>query len=115
MPDLNQHGGCAPLFAFGCNSQKVGAFLQTLHDELGRKTLATLCATVGNDLATANSGHTGAEAMAALADELARLISALHGTNSDNSVSKTLTATNRAARQRVAGHSGGACITVAGA
>ena len=79
MPDLHQHGGCAPFFAFGCNGQKVGAFLQTLHDVLGRQTLATLGAAVGDNLTAANSGHTGAETMAAGADEFARLISPFHG------------------------------------
>jgi hypothetical protein len=45
---------------------------------LSRQALAALGATAGYDLAAADSGHTGTEAMAALAHELARLIGAFH-------------------------------------
>jgi hypothetical protein len=47
---------------------------------LGRQTLAALGAAPRDDIAAANGRHTGAEAVPALAHELARLISPLHDT-----------------------------------
>jgi hypothetical protein len=49
---------------------------------LSRQALTALATTGGNDLAAADGRRTGAEAMAALADQLARLIGAFHGSNS---------------------------------
>jgi hypothetical protein len=46
---------------------------------LSREALAGLGAAAGDDAAATNSCHTGAEAMAALADKLGWLIGALHG------------------------------------
>lgn len=43
------------------------------------ETLATLGAPVGEHCATADGRHAGAETMAPLADQLGRLIGALHG------------------------------------
>ena len=45
---------------------------------LGRKALAALGAAAGENIAAANRRHAGAEAVAALADELGRLIGTLH-------------------------------------
>ena len=45
----------------------------------GRQLLAAAGATGGDDLAAADSGHAGAEAVTALAHELGRLIGPLHG------------------------------------
>jgi hypothetical protein len=46
--------------------------------DLGRKALASLGAAAGDDAAATNSCHTGAEAMAALADNIRWLKGALH-------------------------------------
>jgi hypothetical protein len=53
-----------------------------LGEPLGGELLAALTAAAIDDPAAADGGHTGAEAMAAGANELARLISALHGSYS---------------------------------
>jgi hypothetical protein len=50
----------------------------------GRQALAALAATVGDHAAAANGGHASAETMTAGANQLAGLISTLHGTNSEN-------------------------------
>ncbi len=47
-------------------------------NDLGAQALATGSTTATDDVATANSCHAGAKAMAALADELGWLVSALH-------------------------------------
>jgi hypothetical protein len=49
-----------------------------MEEGLGGQALAALAAAAGDHIAAANGGHAGAEAMAAGADELAGLISALH-------------------------------------
>jgi hypothetical protein len=49
----------------------------------GRQALAAFRASRGQHPAAAWRGHSRAEAMAALADELAGLVSALHGTGSN--------------------------------
>jgi hypothetical protein len=46
--------------------------------DLGRKALASLGAAAGDDATATNSCHTGAEAMAALADNIGWLKGALH-------------------------------------
>jgi hypothetical protein len=51
---------------------------QVLSRRLGRQALASLGATAGDDAAATNSCHTGAEAMAALADDIGWLKGALH-------------------------------------
>src|SRR5271154_4086730 len=72
------------------NGQKIGSPLEALnldHDSAAwaphrcssRKALATLGATAGNHAATPDRGHTRAKAVAALANEVAGLIGALHG------------------------------------
>jgi hypothetical protein len=50
----------------------------------GRQALAALRASRGQHAAPAWRGHPRTEAMAALADELAGLVSALHGTGSND-------------------------------
>jgi len=52
----------------------------------GRKTLAAARATRGEDLAAADRGAAGAEAVPALANELARLISPLHVFDSNGEI-----------------------------
>ena len=49
---------------------------------LGRKALTALGAAAGDHSAATHSRHAGAEAVAACADEFARLIGAFHVTNS---------------------------------
>jgi hypothetical protein len=49
----------------------------------GRKALAAAGAAGSNNLHTTIGGHTGAEAMTALADEFARLICPFHGESPD--------------------------------
>jgi hypothetical protein len=51
-------------------------------ERLGRQAFATLCAPRRQHPATARGGHARTKAVAALADELAGLVSALHGTGS---------------------------------
>jgi hypothetical protein len=46
--------------------------------DLGAQALAASSAATANDVTATHGGHTGAEAMAALADKLGWLISALH-------------------------------------
>jgi hypothetical protein len=47
----------------------------------GRKALAAMSPAGSQHLATTNGGHAGAEAVTALANELAGLIGSLHGTS----------------------------------
>jgi hypothetical protein len=61
--------------------------LRLFFDELGRKALAATGTATGDDVATAYSCHTGAKAMAALADKLGRLVGAFHDQNSVEYVS----------------------------
>src|SRR6185437_14927737 len=72
--------------------QEIGANLQAFHDErlavrlaqgpLGRQLFAAGSAAAVQHLAAARGGHAGAEAVTALAHEFARLIGALHGSES---------------------------------
>jgi fructose/tagatose bisphosphate aldolase len=54
-----------------------------LDESSGGQLLAALTAAVVDDPATTDGGHASAEAVAAGADELARLIGTLHGRYSD--------------------------------
>lgn len=51
---------------------------------LGRQALAALATAIGDHAATADGSHTSAEAVTAGANQLAGLISAFHGANSEN-------------------------------
>ena len=67
-------------------AEEISPLQQTFHLDnfgapatgLGAEALAASRAAAADHVAAANSGHTGAEAMAALADKLRRLKSALH-------------------------------------
>ena len=83
---LNDHAGHCSIKRPG-GGNEILPTLQALHfrriRRLGREALAALGAAAGEDVAAANRRHAGAEAMAALADELGRLVGALHVRNSD--------------------------------
>jgi len=72
-------------FAAGARqSQELGPLLQAAelaHGKLGRQPLAALGAAAVDDAAATDGGHAGAKAVAAGADDLAGLKSALHGTS----------------------------------
>jgi hypothetical protein len=92
---LKNKSGCGPLAALTGNPQEIRPLQQThqggapglvpRRKRVGDKgflcghPLAALTATAGDDAAAADGGHTGTEAVAAGADELAGLISTLHG------------------------------------
>ena len=79
-------GALRPLAAARWNSarrvRRPGAAKQGLGS--GRQPLATLGPAVGQHLAASDRGHPGAESMPPLADELRRLIGALHSQYSDS-------------------------------
>ena len=60
-----------------------GTALRRSRNSSGRQALAALRAARREHAATARRRHPGTEAMAALADKLAGLVSALHGTGSN--------------------------------
>ena len=62
----------------------LDARLYRIHENLDGETLATLCATAGQDGASALGGHTSTEAMALRTLASVRLISALHITTLSN-------------------------------
>jgi hypothetical protein len=85
---LQNQAGRRPFASGGGDSQKFRASLQPPdgfpHEDLGGQLLAALTAAIGDHAAAANGGHTSAEAMTTGANQLAGLISTLHGTNSEN-------------------------------
>jgi hypothetical protein len=86
---LQYEAGCGPFAPGGGDPEKFRAPLQPPdvipHNAvLGRQALAALAAAIGDDAASADGRHAGAEAVAAGANQLAGLISAFHGTNSEN-------------------------------